>query len=165
MGPTPLSSWAEAHAHFGPRIFVAGRREISTNAAILAATSMVTRPAIPICAGNDSSVKSFLLLLISLILDWQTTLSPMFAIMTVTGADHTGIIAAVTTALAEQDINILDVSQTIMDNWFTMILRVEFDEKLADITSIQERMSTVENSQGLVIRIQSEALFTAVNEI
>lgn len=85
--------------------------------------------------------------------------------MTVTGADHTGIIAAVTTALAEQDINILDVSQTIMDNWFTMILRVEFDEKLADITSIQERMSTVENSQGLVIRIQSEALFTAVNEI
>lgn len=53
----------------------------------------------------------------------------MFAIITVTGEDHTGIIAAVTTALAEQDVNIVDVSQTLMDKWFTMILRVEFNEK------------------------------------
>ena len=89
----------------------------------------------------------------------------MFAIMTVTGVDHTGIIAAVTTALAEQDINILDVSQTIMDNYFTMILRVEFDEQTHDISALQERMGEVEKAQGLVIRIQSEALFTAVNEI
>mgnify|MGYP001946487013 FL=1 len=89
----------------------------------------------------------------------------MFAIMTVTGEDHTGIIAAVTTALAEQEINILDVSQTIMDNFFTMILRVEFDEQVHDITAIQESMAPVEKSQGLVIRIQAEALFTAVNEI
>jgi len=89
----------------------------------------------------------------------------MFAIMTVTGVDHTGIIASVTTALAELDINILDVSQTIMDNFFTMILRVEFDKQVHDITAIQESMAPVEKSQGLVIRIQSEALFTAVNEI
>ena len=89
----------------------------------------------------------------------------MFAIMTVTGVDHTGIIASVTTALAELDINILDVSQTIMDNFFTMILRVEFDEKANDITRIQQAMEPVEESQNLVIRIQSEALFTAVNEI
>lgn len=39
----------------------------------------------------------------------------MFAIMTVTGADHTGIIAAVTTELARHDVNIVDVSQTLMD--------------------------------------------------
>ncbi|MCS5479516.1 ACT domain-containing protein [Corynebacterium sp. YIM 101645] len=89
----------------------------------------------------------------------------MFAIMTVTGADHTGIIASVTTALAELDINILDVSQTIMDQFFTMILRVEFDETSLDIARIQQAMEPVEKSQGLVIRIQSEALFTAVNEI
>jgi ACT domain-containing protein len=89
----------------------------------------------------------------------------MFAIMTVTGADHTGIIASVTTALAELDINILDVSQTIMDRYFTMILRVEFDESAMDIARIQQAMEPVEESQGLVIRIQSEALFTAVNEI
>ena len=53
----------------------------------------------------------------------------MIAIMTVTGPDHTGIIAAVSTALAELKVNILDVSQTIMDNYFTMILRVELDDR------------------------------------
>ena len=89
----------------------------------------------------------------------------MFAIMTVTGEYHTGIIAAVTTALAEQEINILDVSQTIMDNFFTMILRVEFDEQVDDITAIHESMAPVEKSHGLVILIESEALCTAVNEI
>lgn len=49
----------------------------------------------------------------------------MIAIMTVTGADSTGIIAQVTTALAELNINIVDVSQTLMSGYFTMILRVE----------------------------------------
>ncbi|KQB85779.1 hypothetical protein Clow_01913 [Corynebacterium lowii] len=85
--------------------------------------------------------------------------------MTVTGEDHTGIIAAVTTALAHQDINILDVSQTLMDKWFTMILRVEFEESQRGIAAIQQEMAEVEKEQGLTIRLQSEALFSVVNEI
>ncbi len=85
--------------------------------------------------------------------------------MTVTGEDHTGIIAAVTSALARHDINILDVSQTLMDKWFTMILRVEFDESRHGIAAIQQRMAEVEKAQGLTIRLQSEALFSAVNEV
>lgn len=89
----------------------------------------------------------------------------MFAIMTVTGQDHTGIIAAVSTALAELEVNIHNVSQTIMDQWFTMILHIAFDENQVDIATLQEKMKPVEAAQGLVIRIQSEALFSAVNEI
>lgn len=89
----------------------------------------------------------------------------MFAIITVTGEDHTGIIAAVTCALAEQDVNIVDVSQTLMDKWFTMILRVEFDEKATPISELQGHMDAVGKREALVIRIQSEALFNAVNEI
>ncbi|MBC3185534.1 ACT domain-containing protein [Corynebacterium sp. zg-331] len=89
----------------------------------------------------------------------------MYAIMTVTGQDHTGIIAAVTSALARQNINILDVSQTLMDRWFTMILRVEFDEATRGIAAIQNEMAAVEREQCLTIRVQSEALFSAVNEI
>ncbi|MHA2789009.1 ACT domain-containing protein [Corynebacterium sp. S7] len=89
----------------------------------------------------------------------------MYAIITVTGADHTGIIAAVTTALAEKDINILDVSQTLMDKWFTMILRVELGGASSDIAGLQKHMDEVGKRESLVIRIQSEALFTAVNEI
>lgn len=89
----------------------------------------------------------------------------MYAIITVTGADHTGIIAAVTTALAEREINILDVSQTLMDNWFTMILRVELGESSTDIAGLQQHMDAVGEKESLLIRIQSEELFTAVNEI
>lgn len=89
----------------------------------------------------------------------------MFAIMTVTGADKTGIIAQTATALAELDVNIHDVSQTIMEQWFTMILRVGFDESKLSIEEIQDAMKAVEERLGLTIRIQSEALFTAVNTI
>lgn len=89
----------------------------------------------------------------------------MFAIMTVTGKDHTGIIAAVSTALADLGVNIHNVSQTIMDEWFTMILHVGFSDEELDIATIQQRMKPVEESEDLVIRLQSEALFSAVNEI
>ncbi|SQG64715.1 putative ACT-domain protein [Corynebacterium renale] len=88
----------------------------------------------------------------------------MYAIMTVTGKDHTGIIAAVTTALAKLDVNILDVSQTIMDQWFTMILRVELPDD-STITGVHQAMEKVEEDQSLTIRLQSEELFSAVNEI
>lgn len=88
----------------------------------------------------------------------------MKAIMTVTGIDHTGIIAAVATALAGQNINIHNVQQSIMDNFFTMILHVAIPEGV-DIATVQEQMMDVEKQEKLVIRIQSEEFFTAVNEI
>ena len=89
----------------------------------------------------------------------------MIAILTVTGADRTGIIAQVTTALAELNVNIVDVSQTLMSGYFTMILRVELLDSETSIQKIQERMKPVEEETQQVIRIQSEDLFTAMNEI
>lgn len=89
----------------------------------------------------------------------------MIAIMTVTGADSTGIIAQVTTALAELNINIVDVSQTLMSGYFTMILRVEILDADKSIQEIQEHMKPVAEKTKQVIRIQSEDLFTAMNEI
>ncbi|MFW9041321.1 ACT domain-containing protein [Corynebacterium striatum] len=89
----------------------------------------------------------------------------MIAIMTVTGADSTGIIASVTTNLAALGVNIVDVSQTLMSGFFTMILRVEFDESVVSIQQIQERMNKVGEDINQSIRVQSEALFTAMNEI
>ena len=89
----------------------------------------------------------------------------MIAIMTVTGLDHTGIIAAVATQLAKVDANITNVSQTIMGDYFTMILHVAFDESEVDITTIQEKMTAVGEREKLVIRIQSQAIFDAMNII
>lgn len=89
----------------------------------------------------------------------------MYAIISVTGPDHSGIIAAVSTELAAMDVNIHNVSQTIMEGYFTMILHVAFDEAKLDIATVQERMTAVGEKQNLAIRVQSEALFTATNEI
>lgn len=89
----------------------------------------------------------------------------MFAIMTVTGVDHTGIIAAVATACADMDINIHNVSQTLMDEYFTMILHVAFDDKQLSIAEIQAKMDEVGEQEKLVIRIQSQAIFDAMNSI
>lgn len=88
----------------------------------------------------------------------------MIAIMTVTGRDHTGIIAAVATACADLHINIRNVSQTIMDEWFTMILHVELPEDL-DVASVDERMAAVEDGEKLVISVQSQAIFDAMHHI
>lgn len=89
----------------------------------------------------------------------------MYAIISVTGPDHSGIIAAVATELAALDVNIENVSQTIMEGYFTMILHVAFDEKALDIATLQDRMTVVGEKQNLAIRVQSEALFNATNEI
>jgi len=88
----------------------------------------------------------------------------MIAIITVTGPDHTGIVSAVTTALAEKNVNILNISQTIMDGYFTMILHGECDDSTS-IADLKEHMASVEDAQKLVIRVQSEAIFTAMHRI
>jgi len=85
--------------------------------------------------------------------------------MTVTGLDHTGIIAAVSTALAEQNANITNVSQTLMGDYFTMILQVDFDEAQTPLAQLQELMAQVGEAQGLEIRIQSEAIFNAMHRL
>ncbi|MCI6584840.1 MAG: ACT domain-containing protein [Mobiluncus porci] len=89
----------------------------------------------------------------------------MKAIMTVTGIDHTGIIAAVANGLADRGVNITNVSQTLMDEYFTMIMQLEFDEATVSLNDVQEAMTPVEESQGLVIKVQAEELFNAMHKL
>lgn len=89
----------------------------------------------------------------------------MHAILTVSGVDHTGIIAAVATALAVENVNILDVSQTLTSGYFTMILRVKYSEDDITIAGIRAKMNQVAESTQQVINVQSEDLFTAMNEV
>lgn len=85
--------------------------------------------------------------------------------MTVTGIDHTGIIAAVSQALAQNQVNIINVSQTLMDEYFTMIMQLEFDENQIALAQVQQAMATVEKTQGLVIKVQAEDLFNAMHKL
>ena len=87
----------------------------------------------------------------------------MKIILTVTGIDHEGIIAAVTATLAERKVNVLDVSQTIMGEYFTM--HCSFDEAQQNLIDLQEAMIGVEHEQKVQIRIQAESIFKAMHAI
>ena len=78
----------------------------------------------------------------------------MKAIITVIGKDTTGIIAAVCTLLAENKINILDISQTVMEGFFTMTMLVDLTNSAVDFAEISDKLSSKGEEMGLSIRIQ-----------
>ncbi len=89
----------------------------------------------------------------------------MKIILTVTGLDHEGIIAAVTANLAERHVNVLDVSQTIMGEYFTMIMYCSFNEEEQNLIDLQESMAAIERDQKVQIRIQAESIFKAMHTL
>lgn len=89
----------------------------------------------------------------------------MKAIITVTGKDHKGIVASVSAKLSEVEVNILDISQTLMEEYFTMILLCDFSESPHSIPEVQQQMKEVEEREQLVIRIQSEEIFNAMHSL
>ena len=89
----------------------------------------------------------------------------MKAIMTVIGPDHVGIIAGVTTLLASLNINIMDLSQTIMSGIFTMTLLVDTAEANRPFDEIRAELKAYGERENLNIRIQREDTFTAMHRI
>ena len=89
----------------------------------------------------------------------------MKAIVTVVGKDKKGIIAKVSNALFENDVNIADISQTIMQDMFTMIMMVEFDETNASVTDIEKKLESVEKELDLKIHVQREEIFSSMHRI
>ena len=89
----------------------------------------------------------------------------MKAIVTVVGKDRTGIIARVSTALYENGINIQDISQTIMEDMFTMIMLVNFENESVTVKQISEKFEQAEKDMGLSIHVQREEIFTSMHRI
>ncbi len=89
----------------------------------------------------------------------------MKAVITVLGKDRVGIIAGVATALAENRVNILDISQTIVQDYFTMIMIVELLDDSLTIPQLAKILDDVGAQLGVQIRIQHEAVFTAMHRI
>lgn len=83
----------------------------------------------------------------------------MKAIVTVTGKDTTGIIAKICTCLADNEANILDISQTVMHEYFTMTMLVDLSKAKADVTAIGTELEELGKTMGLVIRTQREDIF------
>ncbi len=89
----------------------------------------------------------------------------MKAIVTVVGKDRVGIIATVCTQLANFNINVLDISQTVMDGYFTMIMVTEISQANAPIQELAGKMEAMGNDMGVSIRIQREDIFDAMHRI
>jgi ACT domain-containing protein len=89
----------------------------------------------------------------------------MKAIVTVVGKDQKGIIAKVSNILFESSVNIVDISQTIMQDMFTMIMMVEFDNNEVSVADIDDRLSDAGKEMGLSIRVQRQEIFESMHRI
>jgi len=86
-------------------------------------------------------------------------------IVTVLGKDSVGIIAKVCTYMANNNINILDISQTITGGYLTMTMIVETDEKKKNFPVIQEELGQIGEEIGCRIQIQREEIFQMMHRI
>ena len=85
-------------------------------------------------------------------------------IITVVGKDTVGIIAKVCTYLAENKVNILDISQTIVDGYFNMMMIVDAGE-VKDIGVMSEELSKLGEEIGVIIRCQHEDIFNMMHRV
>ena len=89
----------------------------------------------------------------------------MKAIVTVVGKDRVGIIANVCVQLANFNVNVLDISQTVMQGYFTMMMVTEVSGCNVPLAELVTRMDQVGKDMGLSIRVQREDIFEAMHRI
>ncbi len=89
----------------------------------------------------------------------------MKAIVTVIGKDAVGIIAFVCTLLAGRQVNILDISQTVMQEYFTMIMLVNLEGCSVPVAQLAQELEDGGKERGLSIRLQREDIFNAMHRI
>lgn len=89
----------------------------------------------------------------------------MKAIVTVVGKDRVGIIAGVCTALAKYNVNILDISQTVMQGYFTMVMATEISNCTVSLDELISAMDHVGQDMGLTIHVQRQDIFDAMHRV
>lgn len=87
------------------------------------------------------------------------------AIITVVGKDTVGIIAKVCTYLADSNINIQDISQTIVDGYFNMMMVVDIAAATKEFGNIADELKGLGEEIGVIIRIQKEEIFTKMHRL
>ncbi|WP_019243578.1 MULTISPECIES: ACT domain-containing protein [Bacillus] len=86
------------------------------------------------------------------------------AIVSVIGHDQVGIIAKVTNILAEKNVNILDINQTILNDFFTMMMLVDVTD-FENLDELQHDLSSLGESLGLTINLQLAEIFKAMHRV
>ena len=86
-------------------------------------------------------------------------------VVTVIGADRVGIVAGVTKELAKENINILDISQTILDGIFDMVLIWDMENAKGSLKQVQDDMGELGRELGVDVRVQLADIFYAMHRI
>ena len=89
----------------------------------------------------------------------------MKCIITVLGTDKVGIIAKVCTYLSEVNINILDISQTIVSGYFNMMMIVDADKASKSLEAFTDELIEIGNNLGVKITVQHEDIFNCMHRI
>ena len=86
-------------------------------------------------------------------------------IITVTGADKVGIVARLATVMAKANVNIVDINQKIMEDYFVITMAVDIGRAELDIGQIRKRLDQVGKQMALKITIQDENIFKAMHRV
>lgn len=89
----------------------------------------------------------------------------MKCIITVLGTDKVGIIAKVCTYLSEVNVNILDISQTIVDGYFNMMMIVDITNPSKPMEAVSEELINIGKDLGVIISMQHEDIFNCMHRI
>jgi ACT domain-containing protein len=89
----------------------------------------------------------------------------MNAIITVVGSDKVGIIAKVSAFLAERDINIVDISQTVLSGNFVMMMVVDFSSSAKGLEEIKKELADMGDTFGVSISVMHERVFSAMHRV
>ncbi len=89
----------------------------------------------------------------------------MRAVVTVVGKDKTGIISKVSTFLADKSVNILDISQTILEEYFAMIMLVDLTNAKLKLADLAEECRVMGEKIGMSVHVQHEDIFNAMHSV
>lgn len=89
----------------------------------------------------------------------------MKAIVSVIGMDKPGIVAGVSTVLANHNVNITDISQSYAQEFFTMIMVVNFEKSSSTLKEVDEDLKKIGEKIGVFVSIQHEDVFKAMHRI
>jgi len=89
----------------------------------------------------------------------------MKAFVTVVGKDSVGIIYGITGVLAKNNVNIEDISQTILQDYFSMVMLVNLDNMTVSFDELKKQLDEKGSEIGVTVRVQHEDIFTAMHKI
>ncbi len=89
----------------------------------------------------------------------------MKAIITVIGKDSVGILSKVSTACAEVDVNIVEVTQSVLQDMFAMVMLVEIDKSTLGLDKLREKLEKVGEVSNTKIHVMHEDIFNSMHKI